>query len=42
MFQEEESQTGYLSGYSDDYTYKDENLIEILKSRVSEYIEVPE
>jgi predicted protein tyrosine phosphatase len=26
----------------DDYTYMDEDLIEILKSRVSEYIEVPE
>jgi predicted protein tyrosine phosphatase len=25
----------------DDYTYMDENLIEIIKSRVSEYIEVP-
>ncbi|WP_366349535.1 protein tyrosine phosphatase [Paenibacillus amylolyticus] len=26
----------------DDYEYMDEELIEILKSRVSEYIEVPE
>ncbi|AIQ58670.1 low molecular weight protein tyrosine phosphatase family protein [Paenibacillus borealis] len=26
----------------DDYRYMDEELIEILKSRVSEYIEVPE
>jgi predicted protein tyrosine phosphatase len=26
---------------TDDYTYIDEDLIEILKSRVSEYIEVP-
>lgn len=26
----------------DDYTFMDEDLIEILKSRVSEYIEVPE
>jgi predicted protein tyrosine phosphatase len=27
---------------SDDYTYLDENLIDILKARVSEYIEAPE
>jgi predicted protein tyrosine phosphatase len=27
---------------SDDYTYMDENLIDILKARVSEYIEAPE
>jgi predicted protein tyrosine phosphatase len=26
----------------DDYTYMDENLIDILKARVSEYIEAPE
>lgn len=26
----------------DDYEYMDEELIEILKSRVSEYVEVPE
>lgn len=26
----------------DDYTFMDEDLIEMLKSRVSEYIEVPE
>ncbi len=26
----------------DDYQYMDEDLIEILKSRVSEYIDVPE
>ncbi|MNC67021.1 hypothetical protein D3C75_1174810 [compost metagenome] len=26
----------------DDYTYMDEDLIEILKSRVSEYMEVPD
>jgi Predicted protein tyrosine phosphatase len=27
---------------SDDYKFMDEELIEILKSRVSEYIEVPD
>lgn len=26
----------------DDYTYMDEDLIEILKSRVSEHIEIPD
>lgn len=29
-------------GIPDDYEYMDEDLIEILKSRVSEYIDVPE
>jgi predicted protein tyrosine phosphatase len=26
----------------DDYTFMDEDLIELLKSRVSEYVEVPD